>query len=1345
MVGGKRHLGPVLVTATVGTVLVALLAPGPAGAATGAPPTVNAGPDQVLTTADTAFLPGRVSDDGQPAPSQVEARWSVVSGPGSVTFGRADEAFTSARFGTAGSYVLRLTADDGGGTASDDLALTVGTTHTATLRVPADYPTVQAALNAAPLDALVLVSPGTYRENVVVPRTLTLASTYYTTGDPAMIAATVISGPATGTDTIGVSAAAGPATRIVGLTVRDGKDGIETASGGHLVAEHNVVISGSDAFDFPRNSAGLVQHNTMSQNGDDGVDIDESSVVIVDNDVRDNQGDGVEARMTNVTAPQRAVVIRGNEFTGNRQDGLQIIDQDTIAPAAQSASLFTIERNVIADNGEAGLGLLDGGVTSEDYRGASLNERVVVLNNVFSRNNHGIVGGDNLVAVNNVLTRQTGPALKNVDGASVTAYNHFFANGAANVSSNVDAATAFSGDPLLDASWAPQPGSPLVDAGTTQVTLPGGEIAAQVADYLGSAPDIGAVESDGSAPSNRAPTVSAGPDLEVALPASASLVGSVSDDGRPAGGTLTRRWSVDSGPGTVGFADATAASTTATFSAAGSYVLRLTADDGELSAADTATVTVSDPPPGGGTSTTVEARVTAGADDAEESASGSVALTSGDLELVTDGSSVQTVGLRFPSLAVPRGATVTQARIQFSTDEVKTAATSLQVAAQDADNAAAFTTASRNVSSRPRTPAVAWSPPAWNTVGERAAAQLTSDLSSALQRVVSRTGWASGNAAAFVITGTGVRTAVAVEGGAATAPLLRVTYTTDGTSPTANAAPTVEAGADQSVTLPATASLSGTAADDGLPAGSPLTTTWSQVSGPGTVTFGNATQTATTAAFSTAGSYVLRLTASDGDLSATDTLTVTVTDAPPPGGTVSTVVVRPGTGSDDAEEAPSGSVALTSGDLELVTDGSSVQTVGLRFPGVAVPRGATITSAFVQLQVDEVSTDVAAMTVRGQAADNPTTFTTASRNVSTRPVTAASVAWSPATWPTVGERGTAQRTPDLRTLVQELVTRGGWASGNAMAFVFTGSGRRTAEAFESGAVLGPSLSVSWTTGGAGQANAAPSVDAGPDASVTRPAAATLSGSAVDDGLPTGSSVSTTWSQVSGPGTTTFADAGAPATTATFSAAGSYVLRLTATDGELSASDTVTVTVADAPPGGTVTTLDVRVGTGADDVEESPSGSVNLSSSDLELVADGSSVQTVGIRFPALAVPRGATIVRAWVQFSADEATTAAASLSVALQDADTAAAFANTARNVSSRPRTAAVAWAPASWQTVGARGADQRTPDLAVPLQRVVGRAGWAPGNAVAVVVTGTGVRTAVALEGGTAGAPVLHVEYQP
>src|SRR6185369_14382096 len=93
-------------------------------------------------------------------------------------------------------------------------------------------------------------------------------------------------------------------------------------------------------------------------------------------------------------------------------------------------------------------------------------------------------------------------------------------------------------------------------------------------------------------------------------------------------------------------------------------------------------------------------------------------------------------------------------------------------------------------------------------------------------------------------------------------------------------APTVNAGSDQTITLPASASLSGTATDDGLPAPpATLTTTWSRVSGPGTVTFGNANALSTSASFSVAGTYVLRLTAFDSALTSTDDVTVTVNSA----------------------------------------------------------------------------------------------------------------------------------------------------------------------------------------------------------------------------------------------------------------------------------------------------------------------------------------------------------------------------------------------------------------------------------------------------------------------------------
>ncbi len=79
-----------------------------------------------------------------------------------------------------------------------------------------------------------------------------------------------------------------------------------------------------------------------------------------------------------------------------------------------------------------------------------------------------------------------------------------------------------------------------------------------------------------------------------------------------------------------------------------------------------------------------------------------------------------------------------------------------------------------------------------------------------------------------------------------------------------NQAPTVDAGSDQTVNMPASASLSGTASDDGLPnPPAALTYTWSKVSGPGTVTFADANALSTTASFGDAGTYVLQLEASD--------------------------------------------------------------------------------------------------------------------------------------------------------------------------------------------------------------------------------------------------------------------------------------------------------------------------------------------------------------------------------------------------------------------------------------------------------------------------------------------------
>jgi hypothetical protein len=93
-------------------------------------------------------------------------------------------------------------------------------------------------------------------------------------------------------------------------------------------------------------------------------------------------------------------------------------------------------------------------------------------------------------------------------------------------------------------------------------------------------------------------------------------------------------------------------------------------------------------------------------------------------------------------------------------------------------------------------------------------------------------------------------------------------------------------------------------------------------------------------------------------------------------------------------------------------------------------------------------------------------------------------------------------------------------------------------------------------------NGAVLVDAGPDRTAPRSEPVVLNGAVNDGGQPADSSLLTVlWSRVSGPGTATFGDASSVSTTVEFSAAGNHVLRLTVSDGGLSAFDELTVTVS----------------------------------------------------------------------------------------------------------------------------------------------------------------------------------------
>ncbi|MDG4900578.1 RTX toxin [Mesorhizobium sp. WSM4962] len=170
---------------------------------------------------------------------------------------------------------------------------------------------------------------------------------------------------------------------------------------------------------------------------------------------------------------------------------------------------------------------------------------------------------------------------------------------------------------------------------------------------------------------------------------------------------------------------------------------------------------------------------------------------------------------------------------------------------------------------------------------------------------------------------------------------------------------------------------------------------------------------------------------------------------------------------DDVEEKGSGAISTNISDLELGFDSSTRQTVGIRFTGIDIPKGAIITNAYIQFQANEVKTGAASLLIQGDNVDDASPFTTANFNVSSLPRTKASTAWTPEPWTTVGEHGLAERTPDLTAIVQEIVNRSGWAALNDIAFLITGTGTRTADSYEYNPASAPLLHIEYILPGSG--------------------------------------------------------------------------------------------------------------------------------------------------------------------------------------------------------------------------------------------------------------------------------------
>jgi hypothetical protein len=171
---------------------------------------------------------------------------------------------------------------------------------------------------------------------------------------------------------------------------------------------------------------------------------------------------------------------------------------------------------------------------------------------------------------------------------------------------------------------------------------------------------------------------------------------------------------------------------------------------------------------------------------------------------------------------------------------------------------------------------------------------------------------------------------------------------------------------------------------------------------------------------------------------------------------------------DDAEEnKDGGSVDLTSSDLELCIEdlvwplSDNDQWVGLRFAGLEIPKNAFITSAYIQFTSDESQTGASNLIIYQENTANASAFVSAPASLSARQKLSTTIPWAPGNWSSDGA-GTNERTPELKTMVQQIVNHPNWTIGNAMAFLFEGSGTKSAYSRDSDVGKSAKLIIKFT-------------------------------------------------------------------------------------------------------------------------------------------------------------------------------------------------------------------------------------------------------------------------------------------
>lgn len=131
-----------------------------------------------------------------------------------------------------------------------------------------------------------------------------------------------------------------------------------------------------------------------------------------------------------------------------------------------------------------------------------------------------------------------------------------------------------------------------------------------------------------------------------------------------------------------------------------------------------------------------------------------------------------------------------------------------------------------------------------------------------------------------------------------------------------------------------------------------------------------------------------------------------------------------------------------------------------------VPQGATIDDAKLSLYFPNTLQDNVGWDIQAEYIDDSPAITTTTNNISNRTLTTALVSWVDTN--VAGTTAGTYDSPELKTVIQEVVDRPGWAANNYISIIVTGtSGNPNTWTYDRGASNAAKLVVNYTASVAG--------------------------------------------------------------------------------------------------------------------------------------------------------------------------------------------------------------------------------------------------------------------------------------